>query len=158
MSDLIESSKLESPKKMEGSFTRGRRRARVRAVQALYQWDLNPIAPLELVKEYFSGLHNMKNIDSDYFQTLVMGTIGEQKELDVCFTTHIQIELNLLDPIERCVLRLSTYELKHCLDVPKRVVINEGVDIAKSFGAVDGHKFVNSVLDKVARDLRQHEK
>ena len=147
-----------SPKKGGGSLTRGRHQARVRAVQALYQWDLNPSGPMALVKEFFSGAHDMKKVDADYFQTLVVGTIEGQEELDACFTAHIQIKLDLLDPIERCVLRLSTFELKHRLDVPKRVAINEGVEMAKSFGAEDGHKFVNGVLDKVARDLRVHEK
>lgn len=160
MSDTnsIESAKREPPKKGGGSLTRGRHQARVRAVQALYQWDLNPMGPLALVREFFAGTHDMKKVDADYFQALVVGAIEGQEELDACFTEHIQIELDLLDPIERCVLRLSTFELKHRLDVPKRVAINEGVEMAKSFGAADGHKFVNGVLDKVARDLRQHEK
>ena len=149
--------KEAAPKKGGGSLTRGRHQARVRAVQALYQWDLNPIGPQALVREYFSGAHDMKKVDADYFQALVVGVIDGQDEIDACFTSHIQIKLDLLDPIERSVLRLSTFELKHRLDVPKRVAINEGVEMAKSFGAEDGHKFVNGVLDKVARDLRVHE-
>lgn len=145
-------------KKGGGSLTRGRHQARVRAVQAMYQWDLNPSGSKALVKEFYAGTHDMKKVDADYFQALVVGTIEGREELDAYFTKHIQISLELLDPIERCVLRLATYELKHRLDVPKRVAINEGVEMAKSFGAADGHKFVNGVLDKVARDLRQHEK
>lgn len=149
--------KPQPDKKAGGSLTRGRHMARTRAVQALYQWELNPISATALVQEYYAGHHDMKKVDADYFQALVVGCVDLSDELDQCFAQHIQIELDLLDPIERCVLRLSTYELKHRLDVPKRVAINEGVEMAKTFGAADGHKFVNGVLDKVARDLRQHE-
>ncbi len=143
--------------KAGGSLTRGRHQARLRAVQALYQWELNPIAATALVQEYYSGQHDMKKVDADYFQALVVGCIQHQEELDACFGQYLKIDLNRLDPIERCVLRLATWELQHRLDVPRRVVINEGVEMAKTYGAADGHKFVNGVLDKAARDLRQHE-
>lgn len=147
-----------NPAKGGGSLTRGRHMARTRAVQALYQCEINPVAPTALVQEYYNGNHEMKKVDADYFQELVVGCIEQRDELDALYSPYIQIELSLLDPIERCVLRLSVYELKQRLDVPKRVVINEGVEMAKTFGAADGHKFVNGVLDKAARDLRQHEK
>lgn len=143
--------------KSPAKFIRGRHLARVRAVQALYHWDLNPIESTELIKHFYSGAHEMKKVDADYFQALVKGCLEHTDALDACFIPHLKIDLTLLDPVERCVLRLSTYELKHRIDTPKRVVINEGVEMAKLYGAADGHKFINGVLDKVAQTLRPHE-
>lgn len=148
---------VQKTQKTHGQVIRGRHLARVRAVQALYQWDLNPIETTQLVKEFYSGAHDMKKVDADYFQAIVKTCTEQTDELDACFTPHLQIDLSLLDPVERCVLRLSTYELKHRIDVPKRVVINEGVEMAKLYGAADGHKFINGVLDKVAKKLREFE-
>ena len=146
---------------------RGRSLARARAVQALYQWELNPIDAVKLVAGFFEdpqdeddefgNEHSMKKVDADYFQVLVKGCVEKMDELDESFKPFLQIDLSLLDPIERCILRLSTFELKHRIDIPKRVVINEGVELTKDFGAEDGHKFVNGVLDKVANAIRIHE-
>lgn len=149
--------KVSHEQKTHGQLIRGRHLARVRAVQALYQWDLNPTESTSLIQQFYSGSHNMKKVDADYFQAIVKTCLEKTDELDACFTPFLQIDLSLLDPVERCVLRLSTFELKHRLDVPKRVVINEGVEMAKLYGAVDGHKFINGVLDKVAQTLRPHE-
>lgn len=161
-SSMNDSSSSDDAKKSTGSkkvsLTVSRRMARTRALQALYQAEMNPTAAVALVKQFYDGQNDMSKVDADYFQELVHQCLAQQQDLDALFQPFLQIRLDQLDPVERCVLRLSCYELKSRLDVPKRVAINEGVELAKKYGAEDGHKFVNGVLDKLANQLRQHEK
>lgn len=93
-------------------------------------------------------------VDDAYFRELLNGVIDLRGELDDLIAPCLDRPMADLDPVELAILRLSTYELKQRVDVPYRVVINEGIELAKTFGATDGHKFVNGVLDKLAPRLR----
>lgn len=133
-----------------------RRLARQRALQALYQWELNP-GPVNSLLEQFMATQDMEKVDVEYFTELLRQSISLAKELDGQLSGYLDIPLPQLDPIERCILRLSAYELTRRLDIPYRVVISEAVALAKKFGAEEGHKFINGVLDKAADDWRPHE-
>jgi transcription antitermination factor NusB len=86
--------------------------------------------------------------------SLLRGCIEQASEIDVALGRHVDRKMSELSPVEHGVLMIGVYELKHCIDIPYRVVINEAVELAKSFGGTDGHKFVNGVIDKTAADLR----
>lgn len=101
-----------------------------------------------------SASQNLKNTDMEYFQELLSRVIAERTELDEGIAMHLDRPLAQLDPIEHGILLLSACELKARPDVPYRVVINEAVELAKQFGAEDGHKFINAVLDRAAAKLR----
>ena len=92
--------------------------------------------------------------DKAHFDMLLHGCIREAAALDAVLVRHVDRKTSLLSPIEHGVLLIGVYELKHCIDIPYRVAINEAVELAKSFGGTDGHKYVNGVLDKAAADLR----
>ncbi|MDX5373503.1 MAG: transcription antitermination factor NusB [Pseudomonadaceae bacterium] len=133
-----------------------RRVARSLAMQALYQWhmagqSLNEIEAQFRVDNDFSG------VDGAYFHEILTGVARQKPELDAAFAPFLSIPLEELDPVELAILRLSAWELKSRVDVPYKVVINEGIELAKVFGATDGHKFVNGVLDKLAPVLRAAE-
>lgn len=129
-----------------------RHRARETALQALYQWLLTQdnIPDIEL---QFLTHPSSKKIDQDYFREILHGVPSHLTEIEDKLKPHLSIPLNDLDPVERSVLRLSTYELLYHPDLPYRVVINEALELSKRFGSTDGHKFVNGVLDKIAKEL-----
>ena len=133
-----------------------RRRARVLALQALYQRELSR-GPVSDIEAEFIVDNDMSKVDSLYFRDLLRGVDRYQQELDRHFEPFLDRPLVEVDPIERCILRLGTYELAHRIDVPYRVVINESIELAKRFGGTEGHKYVNSVIDKLARRLRSAE-
>lgn len=133
-----------------------RRQARQYAVQALYSWQINNQQPQEIELAFLEE-QDFKGCDTTYFQTLLRGVIEHRGELDELLKPNMHLPIAEVDPIELSVLRLAAYELKFRIDVPYRVVINEALEQAKTFGATDGHKFVNGVLDKLARQLRGHE-
>ena len=95
--------------------------------------------------------------DSVHFDALLHGCIAEAADLDAALARHVDRKTTLLSPVEHGVLLIGAYELKHCIDIPYKVAINEAVELAKAFGGTDGHKYVNGVLDKVAGDLREVE-
>src|SRR5262249_54069843 len=130
--------------------------ARKLAMQALYRWQINDAPWQDLVSE-FATEEGMDRADSEYFRELVQGVHGTHAALDAELATWMDRSPALLDPIEHAVLLIGAFELKSRPEVPFRVVINEGVSLAKKFGATDGHKFVNAVLDRAARQLRPHE-
>ena len=130
--------------------------ARKLAMQALYRWQLND-APWQDVVNEFTTEEGMEKADDEYFRMLVEGIVGTRPALDLELAGWMDRSPAHLDPIEHAVLLIGTYELKSRPEVPYRVVINEGVSLAKRFGATDGHKFVNAVLDRAARTLRPHE-
>ncbi len=134
-------------------MSRERSMARQRAVQALYMWQMsgNDIANIE---QQFVQEQNMNKVDMNYFTELLHKIPGCVDELGELLAPHLNRPLDELDPIELAVLRVAVYELKNRLDVPYKVVINEGVNQAKTFGASDSHKFVNGVLDEMAKKLR----
>ena len=92
-----------------------------------------------------------------HFDALLHGVVSDAAELDVVLARHVDRKTSLLSPVEHALLLIGAYELRNCLDIPYRVVINEAVELAKSFGGTDGHKYVNGVLDKAAGDLRPAE-
>jgi transcription antitermination protein NusB len=133
-----------------------RRKARQRVLQALYRWQLNP-QPAEEIQQEFLQTQDMQQVDMEHFSELLRECIAGAEALDLSLAPYLDIPVPQLDPVEHSILRLSLYELTRRLDIPYRVVINEAVDLAKKFGAEQGHKFVNGVLDKAARQLRPHE-
>lgn len=130
--------------------------ARKLALQALYRWQLNACAWQDLVQE-FADDADMPRADSEYFRALLEGVCGEREALDDQLAPMLDRKPAELDPVEHALLLIGSYELQHRPDVPYRVVINEAVGLARRFGATDGHKFVNGVLDRAARLWRAQE-
>ena len=130
-----------------------RQLARQRAVQALYSWQLTDGDPLD-IDAAFRIENDMDGVDVDYFRELLREIPRLREELDAHIAPLLTRPLAEVDPVERAILRLGAYELKCRLDVPYRVAINEGVELAKLFGAEQGHRFVNGILDGMARELR----
>lgn len=133
-----------------------RRVARTLAMQALYQWHMAGQS-LHEIEAQFRVDNDFSGVDGDYFHELLTGVARAKSEIDGAIAPHLDRPLEELDPVELAILRLSTFELLQRIDVPYRVVINEGIELAKVFGATDGHKFVNGVLDKLAPRLRSAE-
>jgi len=130
--------------------------ARRLALQALYRWQLNASSWQDLVLE-FADAEDMPKADRGYFRELIEGVCGARVQLDEHLGGWTDRPLGQLDPVEHAVLLLGVYELRHRPEVPYRVVLNEAVNLTKRFGATDGHKFVNAVLDRAAKALRPHE-
>jgi transcription antitermination protein NusB len=126
-------------------------------MQALYQWQLTGQTAAELRNQYAEE-EGYGDADAEYFRELLQGVTDGAAVLDGTLAGLIDRPVEQLDPVERAVLLIGLYELGQRLDVPWRVVINEGVELAKRFGATDGHKFVNAVLDRAARSLRAAER
>lgn len=134
----------------------GRSRARRGAVQALYQWQVGGGGSADIRTE-FRERDGMNNVDWAYFDALVDGVIREVDSLDSLLTPRLDRAVSSLDPVERAILRLATLELRDHPDVPFRVVINESIELARTFGAEQSHRYVNGVLDALARDVRPRE-
>lgn len=130
-----------------------RRRARALAMQGLYQRHFSKSAISDIESEFLVD-NDMTKVDTLYFRDLLRGVHREQAELDRLLEPFLDRPLDEVDPVELAIVRLGAYELKHRLDVPYKVVINEGIEMAKKFGGTEGHKFVNSILDKLSRRLR----
>ena len=133
-----------------------RRRSREIALQGLYEWLVSGTEPA-LIEAHMREQEGFDKSDKKHFDMLLHGCIREAADLDAVLVQHVDRKTSLLSPIEHGVLLIGAYELKHCIDIPYRVAINEAVELAKSFGGTDGHKYVNGVLDKVAADLRSVE-
>jgi N utilization substance protein B len=133
-----------------------RHRAREFALQGLYQWLLNNESASTVVN-HIRGAHGFDKADAEHFTVLLNGAIGSSIELRAMFAPLVDRGINELSPIEHAVLLIGAYELKNNLEIPYRVVINEAVELTKSFGGIDGHKYVNGVLDKLAAQLRPEE-
>ena len=130
--------------------------ARRLAVQALYRAQINAGPWQDLVSE-FAAEPDMARADAGYFQALVQGCCEGRDALDEAVAQWVDRKPEALDPVEHAVLLVGVHELAHRPEVPWRVVIAEAVTLTKRFGATDGHKFVNAVLDRAARALRPHE-
>ena len=133
-----------------------RRRAREAALQGLYQW-LIAGEEVSLIDTHIREQEGFNKCDKPHFEALLRGCILEASDLDAVLAKHVDRKTTELSPIEHGVLMIGSYELKHCLDIPYKVAINEAVELAKSFGGTDGHKYVNGVLDRAAADLRPAE-
>jgi transcription antitermination protein NusB len=126
-------------------------------LQGLYQWQLSGTAANDLVAE-LNASQNIKDVDAEYFELLLRGVIAGNEALQALFLPNLDRPAEQLDPIERGILLLGTFELKERIDVPYRVVLNEAMELAKGFGAEDSHKYINAVLDKTSAGLRQAER
>ncbi len=133
-----------------------RSRARRRALQAVYAWQLSGTGERDLVAE-FAHEQAKEAADLEYFEDLVRGVLQHVATLDQALVVHLDRTVEEVDPIERAALRIATYELLHRPDVPYRVVINEAIDSTKRFGSEHGHTYVNGVLDKAAAAMRSTE-
>ena len=136
--------------------TLARREARTLAMQALYSWHIAG-QPLHEIEAQFRVDNDFATVDGSYFHEILHGVPREKAEIDALFEPLLDRPLDEIDPVELSILRLSMYELRNRVDIPYRVVINEGIELAKVFGATDGHKFVNGVLDKLAPRVRADE-
>jgi transcription antitermination protein NusB len=133
-----------------------RRRSREFALQGLYEWQLAHTDPV-MIATHLAETQTYEQCDADFLRELLHGTIREAQALEQAIAPGLDRPFAGLSPVERGVLLLATYEMLHHPDVPYRVVINEAVELAKSFGGTDGHKFVNGVLDKLTPQLRPWE-
>lgn len=134
-------------------MNRARSLARRAALQALYQWEISGDSPA-VITQQFRTEREVGNADMEYFDTLIQGITTDTALLDQAFTPLLDRALKDLDPIERAILRLGTWELRHRLDIPYRVILNEAVELAKTYGAEQSHKYINGVLDKLAQAWR----
>jgi N utilization substance protein B len=133
-----------------------RRRAREYALQGLYQWQLSAAAPAEIRSQLAEDRHFGK-ADAAYFGRLLTGTIAEAEALKREIAPALDRRVEALSPVERGILLLAAWELKHSPEIPFKVVINEAVELAKAYGGTDGYKYVNGVLDRLAPALRPNE-
>jgi N utilization substance protein B len=135
---------------------RARSLARRLALQALYQIQINPL-PWQDVQVQFAADPEAERVDRDYFRQLIEAIAPNREALDVRLSVLSEIPPQELDPIEHAVLWLGLHELQSCPELPYRVALAEAVQLTKQFGATDGHKFVNAVLDRAAKESRPHE-
>jgi len=136
---------------------RARIKARRNTVQALYQWFMTGKDVGDVIAEFESDEQTLAKTDVEYFKLLLRGTIKHSSELDSRLTGLIDRPVNELDAIERAILHIGCYELEHHLEIPWRIIINESIELAKMFGAEQSHKYINGILDKVAKELRSTE-
>jgi transcription antitermination protein NusB len=147
---------LSQPARKQGRGSRARSVARKLAMQALYQWQLTGQTAdegEELCKQFVTS-EDYPGADAEYFGDLVRSCVARHAELDAILSGYADRPVSQIDPVERAILWLGLYEIVGRLDVPPRVVINEGVELSKKFGATDGHKYINALLDKAARERR----
>lgn len=135
------------------SKTKAKQKARKLLVQALYSWELGGI-DLQTIEVNFNIENDMSKVDSDLFKTLLFDVPKNLGKIDEAYQSHLDREQDQLDPVSRAILRISTYELLFSIEVPYKVAINEGVNLAKTFGPTDAYKFINGVLDRVAAQSR----
>jgi N utilization substance protein B len=131
--------------------------ARRLTVQALYQWLVNETSPDAMLRQFREQPEGLGRADGEYFNELLAGAVRNSDELHAALTPCLDRPLNQLDPVEHAILLLGAYELQHKPEVPWKVVVNEAVNLAKMFGAEEGFKFVNGVLDRLARSARSAE-
>jgi N utilization substance protein B len=133
-----------------------RHRARELAMQGVYEWRLSGKSP-NLIEKVTREEKSLGRYDTEFFGQLLNGAIAEHEALSEQIAPHLDRAVKELSPVEFSVLLLGAYELAHHPEIPYRVVINEAVELAKTFGGSDGHKFVNGVLDKLASQVRAAE-
>ena len=149
-------SDTEHPQESKAPPRSARRRAREFVLQGLYQWRVGG-ADEAAIEAQIPGMEDFARADRDFFVATLRGVIGQQERLTALLATHIDRPFRELSPIEACVLLMGTCELANNPETPYRVIINEAIELTKSFGGTDGHKYVNGVLDKVAAAVRPAE-
>ena len=138
------------------SLARARGKSRRLAMQAIYQWQMTG-DNISDIKQQFFDENNMAKLDSAFFSEMVSGVASSISELDPLLEKYMSRKVESVDPVERSILRLATYEFINRFDVPYRVVLNEAVTITKEYCSENSHTFVNAVLDKVAKEIRNIE-
>ena len=152
MNSLEKADKADKPAKPKSA----RRRSRELALQGLYEWLVSG-TDAGVIDQHMHEQEGFDKADRAHFDALLHGCIAEAVDLDAVLAKIVDRKTTELSPVEHGVLMIGAYELKHCIDIPYKVAINEAVELAKSFGGTDGHKYVNGVLDKAAADLRPAE-
>lgn len=133
-----------------------RRKARRFAMQGLYQWQMSGTS-IKDIESQFLEENDMKKVDMSYFRELMLGVVTQTDVLEQAFGPLLDRKVSELDPVTLAILRISSFELKDKVDIPYRIIINEGIELAKVFGSEDSHRFVNGVLDKLAKQFRSAE-
>jgi N utilization substance protein B len=136
--------------------SRERSRSRRAAVQALYQWSVSVQPAVEIIDQ-FQEEGILEKADSALFERLVGGLIDEVVTVDQALSPHLSRDIEQVDPVEKALLRLGGYELLFIPEVPYRVVLNEYINLSKTFGSAKSHQFINAALDKLARETRKLE-
>ena len=138
------------------SVASDRTRARRYVVQALYEWQVSGNAPLAIEQQFLIE-HNTRKYDRPYFKELLIGICDQVEALDADISPLSERPFKEVDIVEKAILRLGCFELKNRIDIPYRVVINEAIELTKTFGAEEAYRFVNGTMDKLADNLRQAE-
>ena len=138
-------------------MSKKKHRARELALRGVYQWQVTGQNVADVVTQVVAG-NDSRQYDVRYFEELVRGVPTHLDEIDAHLAPLLDRSIEQVDLIERALLRLGAYELQHHLEVPFRVVINEAVELAKAYGAEQGHRYVNGILDKLAKSLRPLER
>ncbi len=133
-----------------------RSRARQLAVQGLYEWHLSGNKIDDIATQCLDAKRG-KNIDEAYFEELIFKVSSMAEDLNETLVPFLSRDINEIDPVERAILQLGAYELSQKIEIPYKVIINEAIELAKTFGAEQSHKFVNGILDKVAKKSRSVE-
>ena len=134
-------------------MSQARTNARRSAVQALYQWQMTG-QNLSEIEQQFLVEERLKNAQRSYFNELFHGVPGQLDVIDQVLSEYVDRPVEKIDPVERAILRVSVYELLNRNDIPYRVILNEGINLAKRFGAEKSHKYINGILDKIAQQER----
>lgn len=147
---------IENNNEQPAATASERHNARHYAVQAMYQWQVAG-APIADIEKEFVAEHIEKKLDMAYFKELIHGIPENKDDIDNAIKPFLNRSMSDIDPVELAVLRLATYELLKRPDVPYRVIINEALQLTKKFGSVEGYKFVNGILDRIAKTHRETE-
>src|SRR5574343_480093 len=134
-------------------MSQGKTNARKCAVQALYQWQMSGDS-LTRIETYFLEEQHLKGAQKSYFTELFHGVPKELTQIDAALAEFVDRPVDKIDPVKRAILRIGAYELMHRLETPYKVIINEGVNLTKDFGAEGSHKYINGILDKVSQKHR----
>ena len=135
---------------------KARRKAREFAVQALYQWALTGLAATDILLQ-FVMFDETQRADEAYLRKLFLGAVERSQELDALLTPFLDRGIHEVSPVELSILRLASFELLACPELPYRVILNESIELSKCYGGTDSQKFTNGVLDKLAHQLRAAE-
>jgi N utilization substance protein B len=141
-----------------GSTAQERKKARRRALQALYQWQVKgEEESAEMLIEQFLSHQDFQDVDQAHFEAIIKGVVASVEDYDERLAPFTDRPMADVDQMERVILRLATFELSECPDLPGRIILDEAIDLAHRFGAEQAHTFINGVLDKAARDWRADE-
>ncbi|RLA08202.1 MAG: transcription antitermination factor NusB [Gammaproteobacteria bacterium] len=136
-----------------------RQKTRRKLIQAIYQWLMNQDSTTEsLIRQFWSQHGSLKNTDKEFFQKVLDTILNDTKTITDNFVDIVDIPFKHLDPVEKAILLLASYELEYEKNTPSAVITNEAIDLAKLYGAEQSHKFINATLDKAAKIIRKNEK